>query len=235
MMNYAIYVSLLMMRVCSSQDIEFCHTSKCNEKAAFIADVIDYDVDPCDNFYKFSCGRWHHLVGRPESLHAIGRGYWKRILDEFLISRVRGRASIVHTFYIAIRNCSRSPPCIRRILEGRLGLVANIAIVSNHSNSIYYEDASSIVKRVYAGYQRELVFTGTSAEFRRIHGQTKVILVSKETLPSIQTLQEILTRVGISDPEQLILNGAYKPRWVRKGFTDFTLVIINPKYDYISK
>lgn len=38
--------------------VETCMTASCVEAAAFILQNIDPAVDPCNDFYNFTCGRW---------------------------------------------------------------------------------------------------------------------------------------------------------------------------------
>lgn len=39
-------------------DTEVCLTTSCVEAAAFILQNIDTDIDPCTDFYNFTCGKW---------------------------------------------------------------------------------------------------------------------------------------------------------------------------------
>ena len=38
--------------------VETCMTASCVEAAAFILQNIDPAIDPCNDFYNFTCGRW---------------------------------------------------------------------------------------------------------------------------------------------------------------------------------
>jgi hypothetical protein len=42
----------------NNSDVEVCMTASCVEAAAFILQNIDPDIDPCNDFYNFTCGRW---------------------------------------------------------------------------------------------------------------------------------------------------------------------------------
>ena len=39
-------------------DTEVCLTPSCVKAAAFILQNIDPDIDPCTDFYNFTCGNW---------------------------------------------------------------------------------------------------------------------------------------------------------------------------------
>ena len=42
----------------SESDTQICLTPSCVEAAAFILENIDTDIDPCEDFYNFTCGKW---------------------------------------------------------------------------------------------------------------------------------------------------------------------------------
>jgi len=48
-----------------------CNTPKCKSKAESILYAINFDVDPCDNFYEYACGNWEKNVEIPEGLNSI--------------------------------------------------------------------------------------------------------------------------------------------------------------------
>ena len=39
-------------------DVEICMTASCVEAAAFILQNINPEIDPCNDFYNFTCGKW---------------------------------------------------------------------------------------------------------------------------------------------------------------------------------
>ena len=49
-------------------DLEVCLTPSCVEAAAFILQNIDTDVDPCADFYNFTCGKWAMKNNVPEGM-----------------------------------------------------------------------------------------------------------------------------------------------------------------------
>ena len=45
-----------------SSDEERCQTAECAQLAAVVMSGIDDSVDPCQDFYNFSCGNWINTV-----------------------------------------------------------------------------------------------------------------------------------------------------------------------------
>lgn len=42
----------------NNSDVDICLTPSCVEAAAFILQNIDPGIDPCTDFYNFTCGKW---------------------------------------------------------------------------------------------------------------------------------------------------------------------------------
>lgn len=55
-LNYSIYVSCFLD--VNYESIRICTTNECLRTAASLKYSIDFTVDPCQNFYKFACGKW---------------------------------------------------------------------------------------------------------------------------------------------------------------------------------
>lgn len=49
------------------QATNVCLTQSCNDTSAFILNMIDDTVNPCDDFYKFSCGKFVKNAVIPDS------------------------------------------------------------------------------------------------------------------------------------------------------------------------
>jgi len=55
-----------------SADEKYCLSAGCVKAAADLIDIIDEDVDPCDNFYDFACGKLIESTVIPEHKSKIG-------------------------------------------------------------------------------------------------------------------------------------------------------------------
>ncbi|KAI4806657.1 hypothetical protein KUCAC02_017472 [Chaenocephalus aceratus] len=62
----------------SSQKEEFCLTPECIEAAGSVLSKIDRSVNPCEDFYSFSCGGWLKENSIPEDLSSYGIYPWLR-------------------------------------------------------------------------------------------------------------------------------------------------------------
>src|SRR5690606_32751381 len=45
---------------------DVCQTAACNEEGSFLAKLLNWSENPCNNFYKFVCDKWTHDVSISE-------------------------------------------------------------------------------------------------------------------------------------------------------------------------
>ena len=55
---FGVTVSILKAPSNSEGDSNLCLTESCTSAAAFILGNVDRSIDPCDDFYNFTCGAW---------------------------------------------------------------------------------------------------------------------------------------------------------------------------------
>ena len=60
----------------------YCQTPECVQVAASILENIDLSVNPCDDFWEYSCGGWHARSEIPAEMDSWG-------VDNELIKKVR--------------------------------------------------------------------------------------------------------------------------------------------------
>ncbi|KAG7524186.1 phosphate-regulating neutral endopeptidase [Solea senegalensis] len=70
-------LALILVSQKSSQE-EFCLTSECIEAAGSILNKMDPSVDPCEDFYLYSCGGWLKQNPIPEDSSSYGIYPWLR-------------------------------------------------------------------------------------------------------------------------------------------------------------
>ncbi|XP_034004572.1 phosphate-regulating neutral endopeptidase PHEX [Trematomus bernacchii] len=74
----ALLLALILVSQKSSQKEEFCLTPECIEAAGSVLSKIDRSVNPCEDFYSFSCGGWLKENSIPEDLSSYGIYPWLR-------------------------------------------------------------------------------------------------------------------------------------------------------------
>ncbi|XP_031705969.1 phosphate-regulating neutral endopeptidase PHEX [Anarrhichthys ocellatus] len=73
----ALLLALILVSQKSSQE-EFCLTPECIEAAGSVLSKMDQSVNPCEDFYSFSCGSWLKENPIPEDSSSYGIYPWLR-------------------------------------------------------------------------------------------------------------------------------------------------------------
>ncbi|XP_068566340.1 phosphate-regulating neutral endopeptidase PHEX [Cebidichthys violaceus] len=73
----ALLLALILVSQKSSQE-EFCLTPECIEAAGSVLSKMDQSVNPCEDFYSFSCGGWLKENPIPEDFSSYGIYPWLR-------------------------------------------------------------------------------------------------------------------------------------------------------------
>ncbi|CAG2120922.1 unnamed protein product, partial [Medioppia subpectinata] len=55
-----------------------CFTDSCISSAGYLSSSMDFSVNPCDDFYQFSCGKWQEDHPFPANLD--GWDYFQKLL-----------------------------------------------------------------------------------------------------------------------------------------------------------
>ena len=57
--------------------------------AGMVLEALDQSVDPCEDFYKFSCGKWEQKTVIPESKSSYGRF---NEVDDMIKMQLKGKS-----------------------------------------------------------------------------------------------------------------------------------------------
>lgn len=70
----------------SKYDSPLCTSSDCIRAAAHLLESIDDQIDPCDDFFQFTCGNWDKLHPRPVNWNSWS---WIEIVEEQIEQQIR--------------------------------------------------------------------------------------------------------------------------------------------------
>ncbi|XP_055307811.1 neprilysin-1-like [Sitodiplosis mosellana] len=71
--------TILNQTVCNKTCERLCTSSECIRAASYLLESVNFQVDPCEDFYEFTCGNWAKYHTRPKSLTQWS---WTTILKE---------------------------------------------------------------------------------------------------------------------------------------------------------
>ena len=98
----------------SQQNFKYCVSASCVEASAFIKSSLDETVDPCVDFYAYSCGGWHKKNPIPdgETSWSISLELWaknlqlmKGILDKPSVSKEHFSSKSEFAAYTLYQSC----------------------------------------------------------------------------------------------------------------------------------
>lgn len=111
-------------------NIEYCLTEACVHTAANILSSIDPTVNPCDDFYEFSCGNWIRLNPIP-----TGKAQWNTfskleyqtelILKDILGMYSQGRFYYLKKIAFLFVFTIQSQKLFVTLIRNRFGLIQN--------------------------------------------------------------------------------------------------------------
>ena len=217
---------------------EYCHSAKCEEKTKQMNKNIDPSISPCEDFWRYSCGGYK----APEPYQEKLRSHWRKILKHLMEQNPEDVDNLLlKKLSQNVAKCESggksAAQCLDEKLNSTEGLIGNIFLVSQEADQIYSEDAQKVADRVNNAFP-QLVYgwiPNETIEMRKIRNQTYLVLVSKSTLPTKEQLARILRQRADDSPEDLIRDDSYRPKWVSRGFSNFTEITFHPEYGFLGE
>lgn len=238
MIEIVAFISLILSLAPALGNENVCLKPECDERSETMSLKTNLNVDPCVDFYKFSCNNYNASTTYADELQS----HWIRAMTEYIDhTEVKPQIGLVGKFIDKITQCEKNTTDLQRCLSQELntfsGLVGDVAILNYHAAKIHSKDARKIADAVTKAFVK-LPFGTIPSEtntMRILRNHSHVVLVSPETLPTIQHLTRIFEEPATDTLEKLVREAPVRPKWVPKGFFNLTHVEYYPKYAFIGE
>ncbi|KAH8332771.1 hypothetical protein KR074_010440 [Drosophila pseudoananassae] len=89
----ALLIAIIVISVTLKKSSSICRSKECIRTAASLIYAMDEQTDPCEDFYKFTCGRWADQHPRPDSVTSNDwfrerQAHIMRLVRDFLRSNI---------------------------------------------------------------------------------------------------------------------------------------------------
>lgn len=140
---------------------DICLDAECVRSASSIIDRIDFDVDPCENFYDFACGRFLQTKAVPDD-HS-SRNILQEIQDEI---------------YVEMKNYLEQPPNVEDLQSIRKVKLFYASCMNETTANDEIEAVSVIVNLIESGGGRwaahQVLVTGSDQPDDRMDLETRL-------------------------------------------------------------
>ncbi|KAH8417812.1 hypothetical protein KR222_006234 [Zaprionus bogoriensis] len=145
-------ITIIVISVtCEKSNNSICRSKECIRTAASLIYAMDEQTDPCEDFYKFTCGRWADEHPRPDSATSNDwfrerQAHIMRVVRQFLKSNISSSepsaVGMAKTMYTACMDTQllderNLEPLVQYIQEFRLPLLPSALNLTLSSSSRY--------------------------------------------------------------------------------------------------
>ncbi|XP_055389923.1 neprilysin-1 [Condylostylus longicornis] len=137
---------------------DICETPECLRAASNLILSMDRTIDPCDDFYRFSCGNWHEEHPRPDSVTSYDwftekQNKVMRTIREFLKSNQSesdpeavNKTKIMYRACMDVNSMNKLgiKPVLKYLEEFKLPIIPNILNITLNINTTNNNDSVNI-------------------------------------------------------------------------------------------
>ncbi|XP_016969612.1 LOW QUALITY PROTEIN: endothelin-converting enzyme 2 [Drosophila rhopaloa] len=127
-------IAIIIVSLSLKKSSSICRSKECIRTAASLIYAMDEQTDPCEDFYKFTCGRWANEHPRPDSVTSNDwfrerQAHIMRLVREFLRSNItKSEPEAVGKAKTMYRACMDTKLLDTRDLEPLVGYIARFGL-----------------------------------------------------------------------------------------------------------
>lgn len=138
----------------TTESVTICQTPECYQATKMILDSIDPTVDPCEDFFKFTCGNYRNISGIPRD-----RSYIERINENAnqstheliqLLEESSGESetpyhNLMRIYYTKCKKDKSPEDCVDDMRETLLG----IPLTALHAKKYFDDETITLVEKMF--------------------------------------------------------------------------------------